>query len=61
MGKLSGMAKAELAASKPTLQPLVGVVNKLNVEVLVVLLNSIFAPQVSFLTFVSPPCAALLN
>ena len=61
MAKLLGMAKDELDASKPTLQPLVYDMDKLNVGVLVALLNGIFAPQVSFLTFVSPPCAALLS
>ena len=61
MQKLSGMSTDELAASKPTLQPLVDVKDKLKSGMLLVFMESHLAPQVSFFTFVSPPPASLVN
>ena len=60
MQKLSGMSTDELAASKPTLQPLVDVKDKLKSGMLLMFMESL-APQVSFFTFVSPPPASLVN
>ena len=59
--KLTGVSPDELAASKPTLQPLLDVKDKLKSGMLLAVLESALAPQVSFFTFVSPPRASLVD